>query len=108
MGGEAGMTLVKDQIVDWHQQLFKNSDIFRKATKFGEEAGEVQGAITKREEGRATTQDIIDEIGDALICLTVILNDTDPSRDIEDVRVERFREIRTRHPGYSPKAADDG
>lgn len=39
------------------------------AVKLAEECGEVCGAVTKMEEGRASKEDLLDELGDVLVVL---------------------------------------
>lgn len=64
--------------------------------KLGEESGEVLGAITKIDEGRATVDDLYGELGDVLIVVSqfaALLGTT-----IEGIRADRFNVIKLRGP----------
>lgn len=76
-------------------ERFPNADTLKDVgLKLGEEAGEVQGAIVKLPEGRATTQDLKDEIGDVLICLSRLAASLDCT--LEGLRAERWKQIEAR------------
>lgn len=62
--------------------------------KLSEESGEVSGAIIKIAEGRATVQDLRDEIGDVMIVLSQMAARLGST--LEDLRNERFEKIRHR------------
>lgn len=61
------------------------------ASKLSEECGEVCGAINKIPEGRATPQDVRDEIGDVLIVLSAMADHYNTS--LEHLRTARWRTI---------------
>lgn len=60
-------------VADWHDDKWDDkADPRVMGAKLAEEAGEVCGALIKRAEGRRTDLDLADELGDVLVCLTVI------------------------------------
>lgn len=65
------------------------------ANKLGEECGEVLGAVVKIPEGRATEQDLKDELGDVLIVISQfasMLNTT-----LDELVTQRFIYIKKRN-----------
>lgn len=59
-------------ILEWFQRNLTHNDPMRVGLKLSAEAGEVNDALLG--EHGETTEDLICEIGDTLVCLTVLLN----------------------------------
>lgn len=82
-------------IAAWHDERWpEKADVRIVGAKLAEEAGEVCGALIKRAEGRRTDDDVLDELGDVAIVLTVLAARLGHS--IEAVRRRRFEEVRAR------------
>lgn len=64
--------MTADELLSWHFRSFGPVDTYQILAKLTEEVGEVAGAITKLDEGRKTLADVQDEIGDVLVCLTIL------------------------------------
>lgn len=62
--------------------------------KLGEEAGEIAGALVKIPEGRASLEDLDDEVGDILIVLSQIA--ARRGTTLLKLREARFQEIKRR------------
>lgn len=81
-------------IAIWHDTKWGDKDNRHVAAKLAEETGEVCGAFIKFEEGRRTTQDIRDEMGDVLIVLSVLAGRL--GWTLDDLRASRFEDVSTR------------
>lgn len=90
------MSATAEHIInDLLSERFPDADTMKDiGLKLGEEAGEVQGAIVKMPEGRATEDDLKDEIGDVLICLSRLAAKLDMS--LEELRDRRWGVIANR------------
>lgn len=87
--------LTDADIVAWHDAKWpEKGDNRVVAAKLAEECGEVCGAVIKQAEGRRTTADVLDEIGDALIVLTVLSERYGYA--IAEARARRFAHVRAR------------
>lgn len=73
--------------------------------KVAEEAGEIAGAIVKIPEGRLTWADLDKEVGDLLIVLSQIA--AKRGWTLEQLRTQRFEQIKERALGCIPCAACD-
>jgi NTP pyrophosphatase (non-canonical NTP hydrolase) len=69
---------LEERICEWHELRLPTmypggvADDVRMAAKLAEETGEVCDAVIKIEEGRRTLDDLAGEIGDVLLCLSVL------------------------------------
>lgn len=86
-------------------QRFPDADTMKDiGLKLGEESGEVQGAIVKLPEGRKTEQDLKDEIGDVLICLSRLAAKL--GMTLDELRIARWRNIEHRLTDYARRQAE--
>lgn len=83
----------EDRIGRWHDDKWNKSDA-EVALKLCEEAGEVGGAVIKRDEGRRTDQDLRDELGDLLIVASVLASRLGTT--LHELRHNRFLEVEQR------------
>lgn len=91
------MTRVKSMeavILKFAQEQWGAKDDLAIGLKLAEEAGEVAGAIVKIPEGRATFEDMEDEIGDVLIVLSQLA--AKRGTTLEKIRRARFHQVRQR------------
>lgn len=78
----------------WHEAKFPDRDDVWVSAKLAEEAGEVNGALIKMSEGRATTDDLADEMGDALIALSVLAGRH--GWTLDELRSQRAKDVLNR------------
>lgn len=84
-----------DRIIPaWHEARWGDKSDDRVFLKLLEEVGEAAGAVVKRDEGRRTTLDVLDELGDVTIVLTVLLARHGVTFD--EVRARRWEEVSQR------------
>lgn len=71
---EPKIETIEDRIRFWRENRWPKPDPqdVWDANKLGGEAGEVLEAVTKIHEGRATLDDLADEMGDVLIAMSVL------------------------------------
>lgn len=69
---ENSMRQYERWILEWFRRNLTHNDPMRVGLKLSAEAGEVNDALLG--EHGETTKDLICEIGDTLVCLTVLLN----------------------------------
>lgn len=81
-------------ILDFAIQHWGEKTMAGRALKLGEESGEVQGAVSKIEENRATEADLDDEMGDVLIVLSQMA--AMRGTTLEALRSKRFEFIKDR------------
>lgn len=95
LDGRGGRSTLEAAVSVWHDAKWpgKSDDVWVSA-KLAEEAGEVNGAVIKMSEGRKTETDLMDEMGDVLICLSVLAGRHDWTLD--DLRARRLREVLAR------------
>lgn len=85
----------KEQIIlEFAEGKWGEKTLDRIGLKLAEEAGEVAGALIKIPEGRATTEDLIKEMGDCLIVLSQLA--AKHGLTLENICEKRFEEIRKR------------
>jgi NTP pyrophosphatase (non-canonical NTP hydrolase) len=82
---------LEKEILEFATNNWGEKDLCGIGLKLGEECGEIQGAIVKIPEGRATEQDLKDEIGDSLIVLSQLAAKMDTTLD--ELRFGRLKTI---------------
>ena len=92
-GGD-GMMDAEQQVLMWHDSKWGDKEERILALKLAEECGEVAGAYIKEAEGRLTSQDIRDEIGDVLVVLHVLAGRR--GWNLSGIFEDRFGEVRHR------------
>lgn len=100
------------QILDFATEQWGEKSMERLVNKLAEETGEIAGAIVKIPEGRATTEDLDKELGDALIVLSQFAAKRGTTLDA--LRSKRFEQITARaasrsndpvrHEGAQPRS----
>lgn len=89
-----GETTTESTILAFAVSQWGEKTLEGRALKLGEESGEVQGAISKLSENRATESDLDDELGDVLIVLSQIAAMRGTTLDA--LRAKRFEFIKAR------------
>lgn len=82
------------EILAFCVERWGEKDLSDIALELCEESGEVAGAVVKLPEGRATLEDLDDEIGDVLIVLSQIA--ARRGTTLEELRANRFARIHAR------------
>jgi NTP pyrophosphatase (non-canonical NTP hydrolase) len=83
------------QVSDWHSLRWpEKADDRIVGAKLAEETGEVCGALIKYAEGRRDVLDVLDELGDVAIVLTVLAQRH--GFTVDELRARRFAEVSTR------------
>lgn len=82
------------EILAWHEAAWPDKPDITVGAKLAEEAGEVCGALIKRDEGRRTTADVLDELGDVAVVLNVLAARHDTT--VDALLTRRFAEVRYR------------
>ncbi len=85
---------VEAVIAAWHDTRWPGKDDRVVGAKLAEETGEVCGALIKVAEGRRTVDDVLDELGDVLVVLSVLAGRL--GWTLHDLRDRRFNEVRQR------------
>ena len=82
------------KITEWHEERWPEKDDCHVGAKLAEETGEVCGALIKLAEDRRDKFDVLDEMGDVLIVLSVLAGRMGVS--LEEVRARRWAEVSNR------------
>ena len=85
---------LETRILKFATEQWGEKTMERLVNKLAEEAGEVAGAVVKSGEGRATQQDLEDELGDVLIVLSQFAAKLDTT--LEGLLVKRLRAVQYR------------
>jgi len=96
----------EQQILDFATAQWGEKTMERLANKLAEETGEIAGAIVKIPEGRATENDLVKELGDALIVLSQFAAKLGTTLEI--LRAARFAQIQERATLRGCAACDRG
>lgn len=100
------MKTTETEILEFATAKWGEKSMERLLTKLAEETGEIAGAIIKIPEGRATEQDLDDELGDALIVLSQFA--ARRGTTLEALRARRFETIKERAKLKGCAACDRG
>ena len=87
-------TPTTDEVAAWHEDRWGGKADTTVALKLNEEAGEVGGAFIKRDEGRASTDHVLDELGDVAVVLNVLCARVGTTPDA--VLARRFPQVQAR------------
>lgn len=100
---ENSMRQYERWILEWFRRNLTHNDPMRVGLKLSAEAGEVNDALLG--EHGETTEDLICEIGDTLVCLTVLLNMH--SATLEDAFMAVTRKLSEREADGHPSPPMD-
>lgn len=92
--GPGGRRSREQEILDFCQRMWGFKTFEKLSNKLFEEGGEIAGAVVKIPEGRATSHDLDDELGDALIVLAQFA--AMRGTTLEDLQERRFNHIQVR------------
>jgi NTP pyrophosphatase (non-canonical NTP hydrolase) len=86
---------IEQEILEFAEHHWGCKDLRGVCLKLMEEAGEVAGAVVKIPEGRATEQDLFDEMGDVLIVLSQLA--AKHNKTLAELRANRFEHVKERN-----------